>query len=149
MTANCIAQDWALLVMAQDVWDPVNVVPSYSGFTTASVGTGTHVGYPSCGDISNPSVTDCQDFRMFGMDCSIIVNNTSYYYSNCDVSPGDSGGPMFRTISGTRYYVGNHRGGPVNDGCADGTCQTADCGTDSWLYGFQNDLRNTYSAITL
>ena len=148
-TSSCIPKDWALLVMPEDVWNPVNVVPSYMGISTpyllAAVG---QTGLPSCSDISSPLISSCQTGIQYGMSlCFIMENNGHHYYTNCDVSPGHSGGPTFTTSNGTRYLVGHHVAGPSN-GCGS-TCQAVDTGTDSWLLDFQLDLRSTYSAVTL
>jgi V8-like Glu-specific endopeptidase len=148
-TPRCYAQDWAVLIMAQNVWQPVHVIPAYMGFDTASATSGASVGYPAdCGDVSTPGVT-CRAGRQYGMNCSNVVNHTSYFYSNCDVSPGHSGAPFYKTVSGSRYLIGSHKGGPTNVGCSNGTCQAAYCGTDSWLFDFQSSLRSQYNQVTL
>jgi hypothetical protein len=148
--SNCVPQDWALLVMPQDVWDPVNVVPSFMGITTPALTSVSQTGFPGCGDISSPLISSCTAGIQYGMSsCTIGWNYGSYYYTNCDVSPGHSGGPTFRTIDSARYLVGHHVAGPTNAAPCGMFCQAVDTGTDSWLYDFQVDLRNTYSTVTL
>ncbi len=148
-SAACIAQDWAILIMAQDVWQPVHVIPSFMAYATSRTGAVTNAGYPSCSAISSPNIPNCQNGLMYGMNCSVLVNHDSHYYSNCDTSPGHSGAGTFFTQGGTRYLIGNHKGGPSNAGCSNGTCTSYDSGTSAWLFDFQTQQRQTYSAVTL
>lgn len=146
---GCHNEDWAILVMAQNVWQPVHVIPAFMGYAMTKTGTVTNSGYPSCSAMSNPNLPSCTTGLMYGMTCSVKVNNGAHYYSNCDTSPGQSGGGTFYTSGGVRYLIGNHRGGPSNVGCPNGTCTTVDTGTNAWLFDFQTQLRNTHSAVTL
>jgi hypothetical protein len=148
-SGTCIAEDWALLIMPQNVWQPVHVVPAFMGFAFPGTGAVTHSGYARCSDISSPSAPNCVTGFMYGMDCSVVVNNGNHYFTNCDTSPGHSGAGTFFTSGGTRFLIGNHKGGPSNAGCSNGTCTSYDCGTNGFLFDFQLQQRNNFSAVTL
>jgi V8-like Glu-specific endopeptidase len=147
---QCAPQDWAILILPANAWSTVHVVPSYMGYTSPSLRTVSNTGYPSCSAISSASIPSCVAGRMYGnVNCSIAVNHTSFYYTTCDESPGQSGGPTYFD-SGGRFLVGHHIAGPFNGvACSGSTCPSEDCGTDSWFVGFMNDLRTQNSAVQL
>jgi hypothetical protein len=134
--------------MPADVWQPVHFVPAFMGYSTTQTVAVTNAGYPRCADISSPNISSCHTGLMYGMSCSVVVNYGSHYYSNCDASGGHSGSGTFFTSAGTRYLIGNLKGGPSNAACPNGTCTTYDSGTSSWLFDFQSEMRNTYFALT-
>jgi V8-like Glu-specific endopeptidase len=153
-TANqqkCAPQDWAILILPSNAWSSINVVPSYMGYTSPSIQTVSNTGYASCSAISSAQVTNCVNGKMYGnVNCSIAVNHTSFYYTTCDESPGQSGGPTYFDSNGSRYLVGHHIAGPFNGvACVGSICPSEDCGTDSWFVGFMTDLRNQYSTVQL
>jgi V8-like Glu-specific endopeptidase len=153
-TANqekCAPQDWAILVLPSNAWSSIHVVPSYMGYKSPSVQTVSNTGYPSCSAISSSSIPSCVAGKMYGnVNCSIVENHTSFYYTTCDESPGQSGGPTYFDSGGSRYLVGHHIAGPFNGvACSGSTCPSEDCGTDSWFVGFMNDLRTQYSTVQL
>jgi V8-like Glu-specific endopeptidase len=135
--------------MPPNVWQPVHVIPAFMGYATTQTRTVTNSGYPSCSAIFNPDLPSCTNGLMYGMLCSVKVNNISHYYTNCDTSPGQSGGGTFFTSAGVRYLIGNHRGGPSNVGCPNGICTSVDVGINSWLFDFQGQQRTAYSSVTL
>jgi V8-like Glu-specific endopeptidase len=153
-TANqekCAPQDWAILILPSNAWSSIHVVPSYMGYTSPSLQTVSNTGYPSCSAISSASIPSCVNGKMYGnVNCSIAVNHTSFYYTTCDESPGQSGGPTYFDSGGSRYLVGHHIAGPFNGvACSGSTCPSEDCGTDSWFVNFMTDLRNQYNTVQL
>lgn len=153
-TANqekCAPQDWAILILPSNAWSSIHVVPSYMGYTSPSLQTVSNTGYPSCSAISSASIPNCVPGKMYGnVNCSIADNHTSFYYTTCDESPGQSGGPTYFDSNGSRYLVGHHIAGPFNGvGCSGSICPSEDCGTDSWFVGFMTDLRSQYATVQL
>jgi len=153
-TANqekCAPQDWAILILPSNAWSSIHVVPSYMGYTSPSLQTVSNTGYPSCSAISSASIPTCVSGKMYGnVNCSIAVNHTSFYYTTCDESPGQSGGPTYFDSGGSRYLVGHHIAGPFNGvACSGSICPSEDTGTDSWFVNFMTDLRNQYNTVQL
>lgn len=148
---RCASQDWAILILPEDAWDPQNVIPRYMGFSMPNTGAVKNVGYPSCSDVSSSLITSCTGGFMYGQNCNISVNSDIFYYTSCDTSPGHSGGPTYWTSSaGSNYLMGDHIAGPFNGrACTGSGCPSQDCGTGTWLYDFQSDLRTQYNTVQL
>jgi V8-like Glu-specific endopeptidase len=119
------------------------------GYTSPSIGAVANTGYPSCSDVSSALIDPCVAGRMYGEQCSIVVNNTSFFYSSCDSSPGHSGGPTFTTSGSSNILVGHIVANAGNIACANAVCPTQHTGTDSWLLDFQDSLRSQYDAVDL
>ena len=149
---DCLSQDWMILVMPENVWADVKVVPSYMGYTTAYLRTDSrNTGYPSCGDVTSSLISNCVTGRMYGQaGCSIDVVEAGggRMWHSCDSTPGHSGGPIFFNSSGYSYIQG-HDSSRDASRCPNTACPGAGTGTDTWLYNLQTTLRSTWSSYTL
>lgn len=149
-THNCIAQDWAILVMYPNVWADIGVVPKYMGFTTTSVRGISNTGYPGCADVTSTLISNCLTGKMYGEpSCSIaaVLSGAGVAFSTCDETPGHSGGPYFYTSGSSHIHVGGVSGRDPNH-CPGEDCASALSGTSSWLYNYQLSLRSSYATLT-
>lgn len=141
------AYDWAYLVLPDGWWTPMGWIWwwGYRKVATSEVNLELRSGgYPACSISYAPS--DCSVSGDFFQDlssaCKIgeFVNGALGWKSGCDMSPGNSGGPLIE--EGTVYLVGH----PVAQDC--GACASTDSrpnwaiGHNTYLFDLQNWFRD-------
>lgn len=143
---DCLAQDWAILVMSKNVWSDIGVVPKYMGWAKASERSVKHTGYPSCNDVNSRYIPSCVSGRMYGQrSCytDVVSSSRSLQWNSCDSTPGHSGGPIFYSSGSSNYIIGNDSSRDQN-ACSGTRCPAAGPGTDQWFFDFIGQLRSQY-----
>ena len=146
----CTWADWAILILGSS-WNG-NVWHSwfgYQGLVSSNLNLELQSGgYPGCGQPHSPA--NCVSgayYRDQSSPCKVATwtSGTSKWRTGCDISPGNSGGPVWR--EGTWYLIGHAQWESCTT-CPSGSANRADpnyyLGHDSWLFNFQNDLRQQY-----
>lgn len=146
----CTWADWAILILPSN-WNG-NTWHSWFGYK-GLVGGDINMelqsgGYPGCGLPESPSGCVNQAYyRDTSYPCAVSAwtSGTSKFRSGCDVSPGNSGGPVWE--EGTAYLIGHAQWQDCGTCPAGSTNRSAPnhyLGHDGWLFNFQNSLRNSY-----
>jgi V8-like Glu-specific endopeptidase len=154
----CTSADWAYIIL------PVNWNNNsyYEWYGYRMLGSGDladrlgFIGYPNCGYSNSPS--GCQNnvnrpYRDNTTNCTVAswITGTWKWFSDCDASPGQSGGGLWEYFSST-ILLGHWEA----EDCS--TCSDPDgngpqvappypnrvLGHDQWLYDYQNSLRASY-----
>lgn len=167
---GCVLEDWALLVLPEDVWASLGYVPlgmGYQGLNSTDLNRkGTSAGYPACLQTNSPSgcpstvaLNNFYKYADTNSDCTVgrFTSGTVVFRSGCDISEGNSGGPFYDPTK--RYLLGNaswqacttcgYFGGAGTLGTD--ALNTDDfympnyyMGTNTWLFAEQNRLRSAY-----
>ncbi len=147
---TCTSKDWAYLILPAG-WNQ-NVRYSWFGYRGLVSGNLDmelqHGGYPGCGRAESPSGCVNQAYyrdTSSPCDVSAWTSGTFKWRSGCDLSPGHSGGPAWQ--EGTWYLIGHAQWQDCGT-CSSGSTKSAPnhfLGHDSWLFSFQNSLRETYN----
>ena len=161
---GCTWADWAYLILGDNWYSEAGWISwyGYAGLGQGSLGQALlSGGYPGCDDRLRPGTWVVVEGDMIHDPAGCYWNPNSYYedtsarckigsfvsqpakfLSGCDVSPGNSGGPVI--LAGTGYVVGHAQ----MEQC--GTCSSGTnypnqyLGHDGWLFDFQGQLRNDY-----
>ncbi len=145
---ECTWADWALLILPTD-WngDTWHSWFGYKGLVGDDISMELQSGgYPGCTPAEAPaSCVNQAYYRDSSAPCEVSAwtSGTAKFRSGCDISPGNSGGPVWE--EGTAYLIGHAQW----QDC--GTCTTGSnpspnhyLGHDTWLFNFQNNLRGMY-----
>ncbi len=144
---TCTWQDWAILILNTN-WNN-NVFHSwfgYKGLVPGDINLELQSGgYPGCSSVHSPaSCVNQAYYADSSAACTVSgwTDGNSKFRSGCDISPGNSGGPVWQ--EGTGYLIGHIQWEE---------CQTCNVftnapnhylGHDDWLFNFQNTLRTQY-----
>ncbi len=146
----CTWADWAFLILPNNwnggVWHSWF---GYKGLVGGNIDMELQSGgYPGCGGVDSPSGCVNQAYyRDVSSPCRVSAwtNGTSKFRSGCDISPGNSGGPVWE--EGTAYLIGHAQWQDCSTCPVGSTNRSAPnhyLGHDGWLFNFQNGLRNSF-----
>lgn len=146
----CTWADWAYLILPTNwnggVWHSWF---GYKGLVGGNIGMELQSsGYPVCGAADSPaSCVDQAYYRDSSYPCAVSAwtNGAAKFRSGCDVSPGNSGGPVWE--EGTAYLIGHFQWYDCATCPVGSTNRSAPnhyLGHDGWLFNFQNNLRSLY-----
>jgi V8-like Glu-specific endopeptidase len=148
---NCTWQDWAIMILPSGWWFSAGWIEWFGYRTLVSGSIGSHVqmvGYPGCGTVDAPAgCIDGGQYTDNSITCSIAAwtSAPSKFRSDCDTSPGQSGGPAFDNA--TNQLLGHWEWAECFT-CPPGSPNRAApnyfLGHDVWLFNFQNSLRAQY-----
>jgi len=147
---GCTWADWAFIILPTN-WNGSTSHSwfGYKGLVSGDLGMELRSGgYPGCGNPHSPaSCVNQAYYEDTSTPCEVAAwtNGNSKWRTGCDVSPGNSGGPVWE--EGTWYVIG-HAQWEECDTCPSGTPNRAApnhyLGHDTWLFNFQNSLREQY-----
>jgi len=150
----CTWADWGEIILASN-WDSSTGSQwfGYQGLGSGDLNNRVMqmVGYPACGLAESPiGGVGCVNQAQY-LDSSstcrikVFTNGTSKFLSNCDATPGDSGGAAFDPTN--RYLLGHFQWQYCTT-CPSGSTNRANpnefLGHDDFLFNFQNQLRSQY-----
>ncbi|MFZ5892087.1 MAG: trypsin-like serine peptidase [Myxococcota bacterium] len=155
----CLWADWSLVILTDNWYSEGGAGISWWGYRmlgTADLGLDlTSYGYPGCDDSSTSENSIAEDpagcfghsnafYRDQSTRCEVgaWLSGTARWRVGCDVSPGNSGGPVIQRGSG--YVIGHAQWQDCGTCTAGNNYPNRYLGHDQWLFDFQNQLRNTY-----
>jgi V8-like Glu-specific endopeptidase len=143
---DCWVQDWALIILPANWWSSLGYIPRYWGYRIPDgddIGRQLRfVGYPTWGEYAPANLVYPRQYEDRSSSCSIasFYSEPTLFWSGCDTSSGQSGGPIFDPTKG--HVLGHTIFEDVS-----GLLLAAPnffVGMDDWLFSEQNRLRAAY-----